>query len=71
MDKEIERLYVDQLGYIYSSGGEIETFLVNGEMASITWYRQGNREINGKFVIEVLYSDQPKRKQGGVGCTGE
>lgn len=34
----------------------IEAFTVNGEMAPVTWYRQGNREWNGKYVIEVEYS---------------
>lgn len=33
----------------------IEMFTVNGEMAPVTWYRQGNREWNGKYVIEVEY----------------
>ena len=33
----------------------IERFTVNGEMALVSWYRQGKKEWNGKFVIEVEY----------------
>jgi len=31
----------------------IETFTVNGEMAPVVWFRQGCKEWNGKYVIEV------------------
>lgn len=27
----------------------------NGEMAPVIWYRQGNREYNGKYVREITY----------------
>lgn len=33
----------------------IEVFTKNGEMALVEWYRQGNKEFNGKYVIEVEY----------------
>lgn len=55
MKDKIKRLLVDQVGQIYAINGEIKAFSVNGEMASVTWYRQGNREFNGKFVIEIEY----------------
>lgn len=37
----------------------IEIFTKNGEMAPVEWYRQGNREFNGKYVIEVEYFNTP------------
>ena len=33
----------------------IESFLVNGEMAQITWFRFGDLEFNGKYVTEIGY----------------
>lgn len=41
---------------------EIEEFSVNGEMAPVRWFRQGDREFNGKYVVEVIYAedDNPK-----------
>ena len=33
----------------------IECFLENGEMANVKWYRQGNEEYNGKYVIKIEY----------------
>ena len=33
----------------------IEPFLVNGEMANITWFRFGELEFNGKYVTEIGY----------------
>ena len=53
--KKISNLHVDQIGFVNSLDGEIEPFLVNGEMAHVTWYRQGDREFNGKYVIEIQY----------------
>lgn len=37
----------------------IEAFTVNGEMAPVTWYRQGKYEYNGKYIMTVEYYDQP------------
>ena len=37
----------------------IEPFTMRGEMAEVPWYRQGNREWNGKFVIEIEYYEAP------------
>lgn len=53
--KKIKKLIIQDIGIVSSSDGEIESFSVNGEMASITWYRQGNREFNGKYVMEIEY----------------
>ncbi len=36
-------------------GGEITLFEVNGEMASVSWFRQGDVEVNGKFVERIDY----------------
>lgn len=27
----------------------------NGEMASVPWYKQGDTEWNGKYVVEINY----------------
>jgi len=57
MSRQIESILVEGVGYIYTDqGGTIETFTVNGEMAPVTWYRRGDQEWNGKYVIEVNYS---------------
>lgn len=34
---------------------EINSFTKNGEMAAVEWFRYKNREINGKYVIEVVF----------------
>lgn len=60
--KVIHRLLIDQVGQIYRENGQIETMVVNGEMAAVVWYRQGNRDFNGKYVIEVEYVDEPECK---------
>lgn len=59
---KIDKIYVEDIGWIESSDGEITMFQVNGEMALVNWYRQGNREFNGKYVIEIDY--QPVAKSG-------
>jgi len=33
----------------------IEPFLVNGEMAHMTWFRFGELDFNGKYVTEIGY----------------
>jgi hypothetical protein len=53
--KKISSLNVDQIGFINALDGEITTFTVNGEMASVTWFRQGDKDINGKYVIMITY----------------
>lgn len=53
--KKIKQIDMDQNFSLFASNGEIEPFLVNGEMAHVTWYRQGNREVNGKYVIAIEY----------------
>ena len=55
MKNTIKQILVDQVGWIYSKDGIIECIFVNGEMALVNWYRQGNREFNGKYVIIVEY----------------
>ena len=47
---------VVDVGFIGSEEEQpIEEFLVNGEMASIKWFRKGNQEFNGKYVIRIEY----------------
>ena len=44
----------------------IEPFLVNGEMAHMTWFRFGELEFNGKYVTEIGYEsslDKPVTKK--------
>lgn len=54
--KKIIKIYVEHIGWIWSdSSGAIEVFSVNGEMASVNWYRKGKEEFNGKFVVTVVY----------------
>jgi hypothetical protein len=36
--KRIKFIYVDHVGEINSIDGEITAFLVNGEMAHVTWF---------------------------------
>ena len=53
---KIRSLTVVDIGFISASKDEpIEEFLVNGEMASIKWFRQGKQEFNGKYVIRIEY----------------
>jgi hypothetical protein len=55
-NKNIKRIYVDHIGHIYAKAETpIEIFSVNGEMALVFWYRCGNSEYNGKYVVEVEY----------------
>ena len=74
MEKEIRRILVDEIGWIedyedkvtgkkwYEEDTKIHTFTVNGEMALVTWYRQGNREFNGKFVKAIEYRNDKLTK---------
>lgn len=63
MEKKIKNILIEGSGYIYylpesnnpNHMKPIEPFLVNGEMAHVTWYRQGNKEFNGKYVIQIEY----------------
>ena len=54
--KTIESIFIDQVGWRYSTDGEIKVFQVNGEMAPVSWYSQNNEEYNGKYVVLVRYS---------------
>ena len=59
--KKIKQMFVENIGWIYSLESDnhdyIEVFFVNGEMALVPWYKKGNREFNGKYVVEVQYED--------------
>ncbi len=43
---------------VYTNNPPIELFTKNGEMAPVDWYRYGNREYNGKYVIAVEYYEE-------------
>lgn len=54
IDNKIVSLVVDQVGFVHSDpGSPIEMIEVNGEMALVKWFRKGNTEYNGKYVISV------------------
>jgi len=57
MDKEITYLHVaEHIPSVFATEeNPIERFEKNGEMATVEWFRCGNREINSKFVIEIGY----------------
>lgn len=62
-ERKIEKIIVDQIGGIFSKeDAPITPFLVNGEMASVLWYKQGKREFNGKYVIEITYVEEEKEE---------
>ena len=54
----IKRILVDGQGWKHSTDGEITAFLVNGEMANVTWYQQTLKDgrlcqYNGKYVVQI------------------
>ena len=53
-DNKIIRIIVDQVGMVHAEPDRpIEIIHVNGEMAMVNWFRKGNEEYNGKYVISV------------------
>ena len=56
-DRKIDHLYLaeNMQGVFATEENPIERFEKNGEMALVEWFRCGNREINGKYVIEIGY----------------
>lgn len=62
----IKKIIVQEVGAIFYNPESfdekerlpIEHFSVNGEMALVSWYKQGDREFNGKYVIEIEYADK-------------
>lgn len=73
-EKEIRRILVDEIGWIedhidnltgkkwYEADTKIHRFYVNGEMALVSWFRQGEREFNGKFVKCIEYRNDELKK---------
>lgn len=58
--RKISQILVEGQGWVSSdSYGQIEVFMENGEMAQIKWYRKGNKEYNGKYVIQINYEGEP------------
>jgi len=54
-EEKIKQIRIDS-GWIYATEeSPINCFTVNGEMAYVFWYRQGKKEYNGKYVIELEY----------------
>ena len=58
MEKQIKQLLTKSRGWLYSRDGEIEVFTKMSDDGEIEWYRQGNREVNSKFVVEIIYEDE-------------
>ncbi len=55
MEKRIKQILTEN-GWVYASPDEpIKQFYVNGDMALVVWFRQGNKEYNGKYVLEIEY----------------
>lgn len=57
-EKVIKKLLVcfgENMHIVDDKDGEIEEFWVNGEMAMVRWFRQGENEWNGKYVINIEY----------------
>lgn len=62
--REIISIFVDGCGHINREPSRWEAEPVpikeikkNGEMAEVIWYRRGNTEYNGKYVIKVEYAE--------------
>ena len=66
--KAIKTIFVDKQGYIYAEKPIHKSYLTepkvpieeiekNGEMAPVPWYKQGNVEYNGKYVVKIEYYD--------------
>ena len=56
--KKIKKLLLDGQGWKQSSDEEsITEIKVEGEMGYVRWYKQGDREYNGKYVIELQYEN--------------
>ena len=61
MTNKIVKIIVDQIGFVGAEPGKpIEIFQVNGEMASVNWFRKGTEEYNGKYVISVEWENNLK-----------
>ena len=53
--KKIRRILLEGQIEVHCNDGDIERFEKNGEMAPVEWFRQLDREFNGKYVIEIQY----------------
>jgi len=58
MEKEIVSILVEGIGYKRSEeDNPIKIFFESGELAAVKWFRRGNQEWSGKYVIEINYKD--------------
>ncbi len=56
-------MLIDGLGWINSNADKpIELILKNGEMAHVEWFKQGDTEYNGKYVVVINYDSELKQK---------
>jgi len=60
--KIIKEILIDGQGWFYAKDEDIVEFKVNGEMGFVSWYRQGDKEFNGKYVVEIVYKNFPLLK---------
>jgi hypothetical protein len=54
-NKKITAIFVDDIGWVYADNAPIEVFMVNGEMALVTWYKKAKEEYNGRYVKYIRY----------------
>jgi hypothetical protein len=55
-DRKIKSILIDEQGWIYSTQNSPITLIQkNGEMALIDWFSFGDVEVNGKYVVEIVY----------------
>jgi len=59
MEKEIKSITMENCPGLDSMFGKIERFERAGEMANVGWYRQGNVEVQEKYVARIEYKDEP------------
>jgi len=56
MSNKPRKMFVENIGWVTATKEEpIEYFGVNGEMSVVPWYKQGNKEYNGKYVVMIEY----------------
>ena len=58
MKREIKQLTIEGNISFYAKSEKIERFLKAGEMANIEWFRQGDKEINGRYVMIIRYFNE-------------
>ena len=58
LNAKMQKILIADYGWIYSEDGPIEIVWKPGEMANVAWYKQGNKEFNGKYAIIIVYKEE-------------